>query len=362
MTLLNTYTLPNGATLRNRFVMAPMTTYAGEASGNVSSDELTYYRERAHGVGMLITACAYVAASGQAFQGQISAHDDAFIPSLRSIAETIQQGGAKAVLQIHHGGRQARQALVPNGDIISAGDVAGSHGELARAATTDEVDALVDAYAQATRRAIEAGFDGIEIHGANTYLIQQFFSGFTNKRTDKYGGSLEKRLTFPLAVANAVLAVKEKHAAADFIVGYRFSPEEPEEDGITMDDTAVLLAHLQQLPLDYVHISLGDYRSTTHRYTKGEQNRITAVRELVRDDLPLIGVGSIYEAHEAEEAAALGADLIAIGRALLIEPHWVEKVAQGEQVATKMDASNPPVIPPKMFAMLESRTGWIPGL
>lgn len=362
MTLFQSFTFPSGSELRNRFIMAPMTTYAGHADGNVSDEEITYYKERAAGVGMLITACAHVAANGQAFPGQIAAYDDRFIPSLRRIAETIQAGGAKAVLQIHHGGRQARQELVPNGDIISAGAVEGSHGQLAREATTEEVDALVEAYAQATRRAIEAGFDGVEIHGANTYLLQQFFSGFTNKRTDKYGGSLEKRLTFPLAVAKAVLAMKAQYATTDFIVGYRFSPEEPEEEGITMDDTEVLLAHLQQLALDYVHISLGDYRSTTHCYTKGEQNRLRAVRKFVRDDLPLIGVGSIYELHEAEEANALGADLVAIGRALLIEPHWVEKVEAGQHVATKMDAANPQVIPPKMFQMMQSRTGWIPGL
>lgn len=362
MTLFQSFTLPNGVSLRNRFVMAPMTTYAGHDNGDVSDEELAYYRARANGVGMLITACAHVAANGQAFRGQIAAHDDAFIPSLRRIAETIQQGGAKAILQIHHGGRQARKALVPNEDIVSASAVAGSHGELAREATTAEVDALVDAYAQATRRAIAAGFDGVEIHGANTYLIQQFFSGFTNKRTDKYGGTLEKRLTFPIAVAEAVLNMKKAHASDDFIIGYRFSPEEPEEDGITMDDTAVLLARLQQLPLDYMHISLGDYRSTTHRYKKGEVNRIREVRALLRDDLPLIGVGSIYEAHEAEEAHELGADFVALGRALLIEPQWVEKVAAGEAVATTIDASNPQVIPPKMFDMLRSRAGWIPGL
>ncbi|OCS85132.1 NADH-dependent flavin oxidoreductase [Caryophanon tenue] len=357
-TLFETYTLPNEVTLRNRFVMAPMTTYSGNDDGTVSEQELTYYTERSYGVGMLITACAYVAPNGKAFPGQISADDDKYIDSLRAIAEAIRVGGAKSILQIHHGGRKSVSKLVPNGDVVGAGDEDG-----VRALTTEEVDGLVDAYAQATRRAIEAGFDGVEIHGANTYLIQQFFSGFTNKRTDKYGGSLEKRLTFPTAITEAVLRVKEQYATPAFIVGYRFSPEEPEEDGITMDDTEVLINALLTYPLDYIHVSLGDYRSTTHRYTKGEGvNRLEALQRIVNGRVPLIGVGSIYMLEEAQEAAKYGSDLIALGRALLIEPHWVEKVAAGEAVETQMDEHAPRVMPDNLMQVIKRNRGWIPGV
>lgn len=118
--LFEKFKLNEQVELRNRLVMAPMTTYSANDDDTVSDEEITYYKERSEGAGMIITACAYVAANGKAFPGQIAAHEDRYIPSLRRIAQAIQQGGAKAVLQIHHGGRQALQDLVPNGDLVSA--------------------------------------------------------------------------------------------------------------------------------------------------------------------------------------------------------------------------------------------------
>ncbi|WP_336046919.1 NADH-dependent flavin oxidoreductase [Solibacillus ferritrahens] len=347
--------------LRNRFVMAPMTTYSGNEDDTVSDEEITYYKERASGAGMIITACAYVAANGKAFPGQIAAHEDHYIPSLQRIAQAIQQGGAKAVLQIHHGGRQSLQDLVPDGDVVSASTAITIEKNEARSLTLDETKQLIKAYGEATRRAIQAGFDGVEIHGANTYLIQQFFSAYTNKRNDEYGGTIDKRMRFPLEIVEEVLNVRNMYADDSFIVGYRFSPEEPEEDGITMDDTIVLVNELAKTELTYLHISLGDFRSETHRYEKGQQNRISAIQSLLDGRKPLIGVGSIYTVEEAEQALQLGADLVALGRALLIEPHWVEKVEKGEQVYTAYNENVDTVLPSPLLKRLKSRPGWVPG-
>lgn len=362
MTLFEKYKLNEQIELRNRYVMAPMTTYSANEDDTVSDEEIAYYKERASGVGMIITACAYISANGKAFPGQIAAHEDKYIPSLQKIAQVIQQGGAKAVLQIHHGGRQSREQLVPNGDVVSASAVVTIEKKQARSLTLEEVKELIKAYGEATRRAIQAGFDGVEIHGANTYLIQQFFSGFTNKRTDEYGGSIEKRMRFPLEIVEEVIKVKNMHANDKFIVGYRFSPEEPEEDGITMDDTMLLVDELAKTELTYLHISLGDFRSETHRFEKGHQNRISSIKDLLNGRKPLIGVGSIYTAEEAEQALHLGADLIALGRALLIEPHWVEKVQKGEKVCTSYNEKIDPVLPAPLLKRLQSRPGWVPGI
>lgn len=360
--LFEKYKLAKQIELRNRFVMAPMTTYSANEDDTVSDEEIAYYKERASGAGMIITACAYVAANGKAFPGQIAAHEDQYIPSLQKIAHAIQQDGAKAVLQIHHGGRQSLQHLVPNGDIVSASVAITMEKNEARPLTLEEVKQLIKAYGEATRRAIQAGFDGVEIHGANTYLIQQFYSAFTNKRTDAYGGTLENRMRLPLEVVEEVIKVKNTYASEAFIVGYRFSPEEPEEDGITMDDTMLLIDELAKTKLTYLHISLGDFRSETHRYEKGQQNRISAIQKLLNGRKPLIGVGSIYTVEEAEQALQLGADLIALGRALLIEPHWVEKVQHGEQVYTSYNEKIDTVLPTPLFNRLKSRTGWVPGI
>ncbi|MBD8038777.1 NADH-dependent flavin oxidoreductase [Solibacillus sp. A46] len=347
--------------LRNRFVMAPMTTYSANEDDTVSDEEIAYYKERASGAGMIITACAYVAANGKAFPGQIAAHEDHYIPSLQKIAQAIQQGGAKAVLQIHHGGRQSLQHLVPNGDVVSASAAITIEKNEARPLTLDETKQIIKAYGEATRRAIQAGFDGVEIHGANTYLIQQFYSAFTNKRIDEYGGTIDKRMRFPLEIVEEVLKVKNTYADESFIVGYRFSPEEPEEDGITMDHTIMLVDELAKTELTYLHISLGDFRSETHRFEKGQQNRISAIQNLLDGRKPLIGVGSIYTVEEAEHALQLGADLVALGRALLIEPHWVEKVEKGEQVHTAYNENIDTVLPSPLLKRLQSRPGWVPG-
>lgn len=361
-TYLTPFTLKNGVELRNRYVMAPMTTYSANADDTVSDAEITYYRERSYGVGAVITACAYVIPSGKGFPGQISAHSDDYVASLKRIADAIHDGGAKAILQIYHGGRQAVRELVPNGDIVSASETVAADGGVARALTTEEIEEIIEAFGETTRRAIEAGFDGVEIHGANTYLIQQFFSGFTNKRTDRFGGSVEKRMTFPLEVIAAVNRAKAQYADDQFIVGYRFSPEEPEEDGITLDDTVRLVDRLADEALDYLHISLGDFRAEARRYSGEKDNRIKILKQVINDRVPFIGVGSIYSPEDAKEAMTTGADLLALGRELLIEPHWVEKVAAGEEVITEMDMSRDNVIPAPLMEKMKANIGWVPGV
>jgi 2,4-dienoyl-CoA reductase-like NADH-dependent reductase (Old Yellow Enzyme family) len=125
-----------------------------------------------------------------------------------------------------------------------------------REMTEEEIYTIIHAFGEATRRAIEAGFDGIEIHGANTYLIQQFFSPHSNCRTDRWGGTLEKRMAFPLALIESVQNAVATHAKTPFIVGYRISPEEMENPGITMEDTLHLVDVLAEQKLDYIHVSV----------------------------------------------------------------------------------------------------------
>ena len=360
--MLTPFTFNNGVKLRNRYVMAPMTTYSANADDTVSDEEIAYYKERSHGVGAVITACTYVIANGKGFRGQIAGHTDAYIASLAKIAAAIHEGGAKAILQIYHGGRQAVRELVPNGDIVSASETLAADGGIARALTIDEIHDIIQAFGETTRRAIEAGFDGVEIHGANTYLLQQFFSGFTNKRQDAYGGSIEKRLRFPLEVVAEVNRVKARYANDRFLVGYRFSPEEPEEDGITLDDTIQLVDRLADADLDYLHISLGDFRTQARRYSGAKENRIAILHRVIRGRVPFIGVGSIYSKEDAREAVSTGAELFALGRELLIEPHWVEKVTNGEEVITAMDMTRDNVIPGPLMDMMKFRKGWVPGV
>ncbi|WP_342463251.1 NADH-dependent flavin oxidoreductase [Ureibacillus sp. FSL K6-8385] len=365
--LFTPFTFPNGVTLKNRIVIAPMTHWSSNPDGSVSEVELKYYARRSSGVGAVITACAYVAANGKAFHGQFSADRDDMIPGLRKVAKTIQEQGAKAILQIHHGGRLCPPELVPNGDIVSASAVPAERpgAKTPRALTIPEIEELVEAFGEATRRAIEAGFDGVEIHGANGYLIHQFFSPHSNRRDDRYGGTLEKRMTFPLEIIKKVKSVVAQYAKSPFIVGYRFSPEEPERPGITMDDTLAFVDVLADQGLDYLHVSLHDFRSTPRDGVEDlNKTRIAYLLETIGGRVPLIGVGSIITADDAKEALDTGVALIAIGRELIVDPDWVQKIQEGreDEIATCIypDQQEELVIPDGLWEQIMTRPGWFP--
>lgn len=348
--------------------MAPMTNFSANPDGTVSEDELAYYRRRANGVGMVVTACAYVTRNGKGFPGEFACDSDDFIPSLRLLATTIKEQGTKAVLQIFHGGRMCPPDLVPNDRIVSASAVPAEQGassnQIPDALTEDEIRSIIQDFGAATRRAIEAGFDGVEIHGANGYLIQQFFSPHSNRREDPYGGSLEKRLTFPLAVVDEVKRTVADHASEPFLVGYRFSPEEPETPGITMADTLKLVDVLASKELNYLHVSLNEYWSTPRRGVEDSRTRLEIIQEKVAERVPVIGVGSIYTPDDALKALQTGVDMIAIGRELIIDPDWVIKVKEGKEseIETKIkkDGQKNLVVPDPLWQAIIHTPGWFP--
>ena len=359
--------LRSGVQLSNRVVMAPMTNFSSNQDGTVSEEELAYYRRRSNGVGMVVTACAYVTRNGKGFPGEFSCDSDDFVPSLRSLASAIKEQGAKAVLQIFHGGRMCPPDLVPNGRIVSASAVPaeqGASGQIPEALTEEEIQSIIQDFGAATRRAIEAGFDGVEIHGANGYLIQQFFSPHSNRREDQYGGSLEKRLTFPLAVVDEVKRAVADHASEPFLVGYRFSPEEPETPGITMADTLTLVDILADKELDYLSVSLNQYWATPRRGIEDSRTRLEIIKEKVANRVPVIGVGSIYTPEDALKALQTGVDMIAIGRELIIDPDWVIKVKEGKEseIETKLkkDAQERLVVPDPLWQAIIHTPGWFP--
>ncbi|WP_438496227.1 NADH-dependent flavin oxidoreductase [Paenibacillus sp. IHBB 3054] len=367
--LLESYRFENGISLKNRVVMAPMTNFSSNEDGTVSGPELQYYARRSKGAGLVITACVYVTRGGKGFAGEFGADRDELIPSLRELAEAIKGAGAKAVLQIFHGGRQCPPELLPDGQTVSASNVPaelprGGHGPVPRALSEEEITGIIADFGAATRRAIEAGFDGVEIHGANGYLLQQFFSPHSNTREDRWGGSLENRLTFPLAVLREVKHAVKEHASSPFLVGYRFSPEEPETPGITMAETFALIDALKEEGLDYLHVSQQDLWSKPHRGTDDSRPRIEQIVDRAGDDVPVIGVGSLYKADDALKSLETGISLVALGRPLLIDPDWVQKVAEGRaaDIKTELDPSAQAelVIPDPLWGALIHTPGWMP--
>lgn len=177
-------------TLKNHLVMAPMTTTSGNADGSFSDAEIAYLEKRAaSGIGLLLTPACYCHKSGHSFDHQVGCHDDAMIPRLALCAAAINRHGAASFLQIHHGGNAAKQVYAGRPPMApSAVHNRRGTSELPQAMTEDEIWMIIEAFGKAAGRAKQAGFTGIELHGANTYIIQQFFSPFTNKRTDQWGG------------------------------------------------------------------------------------------------------------------------------------------------------------------------------
>ncbi len=329
------YTWKNGMTMRNRLVMAPMTTYSGNPDMTVSAEELAYYAQRSTTIGMVITAACAISRQGKAFVNQIGCGDDRFLPSLKQMAQTIKRHGALAVLQIHHGGRMNDPALFDNpDDIVSASAVKAPRQNVVtpRAMREDEVISTIRDYAEATRRAIEAGFDGVELHGANTYLLQQFFSPHSNRREDAYGGTREKRMRFIIETVRASARVVAEKAPGEFLLGYRFSPEELEDPGITLEDTEALVDALASEPLDFLHISLGRYDQSSIRDASDTRPIVTVVQAALQNRVPLIGVGGIESAEDVKTALASGYDLVAAGMPLLADPNWGETIRQGKAI------------------------------
>jgi 2,4-dienoyl-CoA reductase-like NADH-dependent reductase (Old Yellow Enzyme family) len=364
--LFEPFTFASGATIDNRIIMAPMTTNSSFENGMVTTDEHIYYKRRTAGLGAVITSCAQVREDGK-FSGSLSAASDNHIESLAKLAKTIQSTGAKAILQIFHIGRMGTKAMLRGIQPVSASAIPAPRedAETPRALLDEEVRELVEAFGEATRRAIQAGFDGVEVHGANTYLIQQFFSPHSNRRNDHWGGTLEKRMNFPLVAVQAAKAAIEKYAEKPFIFGYRISPEELEEPGITLGDTLALLMKLKDQGLDYIHVSLGNVAQSSIRGKDNKTPIIQIIQEKVGNDIPIIGVGSITTPDDALQALdQFNIPLVAIGKELIVEPDWIQKVKAGEEntIRTEIHPEDRKelALPDAMWEFVEAAPGWLP--
>lgn len=338
---LQPYTFKNGLTVKNRITIPPMTETSAFEEGSVTTDELRYFSLHSGGPGLFISPVANVTPAGKGFEGELSVADDKYLPGLTKMASAMKHGGTRAILQIFHAGRMTNSKILRGTQPVSASAVAAlrPHAETPRALTEAEIEQLITAFADATRRAIMAGFDGVELHGANTYLMQQFFSPHSNRRTDQWGGSLANRERFALTIIKRVKAVVDKYADRPFLLGYRISPEERETPGIRLADTLQFVDVLATQPLDYLHVSLGDAFQLSLNDPADHTPVIIQLRDQVAGRLPLIAVGNVETPADAEKVRDAGIDFVAIGRELLREPHWVQKVVAGDEAAIRYTVS-----------------------
>ncbi len=352
MSIFNEYKFKQGAILKNAFVLAPMTTYASNEDLTLSDEEEVYYNSRAKQFGMVITAATAVSKNAQAFTNQISIKDETYLDSMTRLATAIKKEGSKAVIQLHHGGRMNLPGLFKDQDIVSASAIKANRDNVVvpRALETSEVYDVIEEFVAATKLAIKAGFDGVELHGANTYLLQQFFSPHSNRRTDEFGGSLEKRLTFPLLLVDKVIELRKELGKEEFIIGYRFSPEEIETPGITLKDTLVLVDHLASKKIDYLHVSLGNYKQSSLRDKTDTMPVVDKLVKVVQDRVPIIGVGKLRTMEDINDAFDLGYELVALGFSALADPHVVTHLKEGKELNKVFSKES--LLPTKLFDRL----------
>lgn len=358
-------TLVPNLVLRNRVVMAPMTTWASNEDGTISDEEDAYYRRRAQDVGLVITGCTHVQENGIGFTGEFAAHDDRFIPSLRRLATAAKSGGAAAILQIFHAGVKTLPELVS--DVVAASAVAGDGGPFAsamlpRALSENDIDDVVSAFADATRRALAAGFDGVELHGAHGFLIQNFFSPHSNRRSDRWGGSLENRMRFPLAVVTAVKRAIAEHADRPFALGYRISVEESIDGGLAIADSLQLVTRLADAGVSYIHASLGSALDQKPSTGNSDATIVGILRDHIGGRIPIVAAGSIKTPAQAESALDMGLSLVAVGQGLVINPDWMADARAGRpsDIHPSISASDvvPAQIPRKLWAVIDATPGW----
>jgi 2,4-dienoyl-CoA reductase-like NADH-dependent reductase (Old Yellow Enzyme family) len=313
----------NGVQARNRVALAAMTNGQSNADGTLGEDELRWLEMRAAGgFGIIATCAAHVSKHGQGWPGELGIFDDAHIPGLRRVAETICKYGSLPMVQIFHGGLRADQS-VSGMQPWSASDAAEAGNDSgARAATEADIQGVIADFAEAARRACKAGMAGVEIHGAHGYLLTQFLSRTDNRRTDAWGGSLENRARLMREVTRAVRAAVPEQ----FIVGVRLSPEDNgNAHGLDLDENLQLARWLCEDGVDFLHLSLWDYAKNTRK--RPDRHASQEFRAVVPADIPLLVAGHIWTREDGEKAIDLGADVIALGRSAIVNPDWPRRVA-----------------------------------
>ncbi|MBS7706575.1 tRNA-dihydrouridine synthase [Chelatococcus asaccharovorans] len=317
MSLASTPFTIGGLTLKNRIVMPPMQQYQGTAEAFATDYHVHHYARRARGgVGLVIIESTAVAPEGRLMADDIGLFSDAHMAPVAAIAAAVKAEGVPIIMQLSHGGRKSRPH--PGSRLIAPSAI--PHDDdygMPEAMSRDDITRVVMAFATAARRALAAGFDGLELHAAHGYLLHQFLSPLSNTRTDAYGGDLEGRSRI---IADVIRAVREA-VGRDVPVTIRVSASDYQPGGLTADRVAAALERLVPLGLDAVHVSSGGL-SPEPPPNAGPGYQVGFARTIrERIKVPVIAVGNIRTKAQVEDILGEGhADLVAIGRPLLVHP------------------------------------------
>ena len=308
--LLDPLSFSHGPTMKNRFMLAPLTNQQSHEDGRLSEEEYRWLIMRAQGgFGLTMTCAAHVQANGKGFSGQLGIWSDDHIPGLQRLAGAIKAQQSIAIAQLHHAGMRAPAELIGGAPVCpSANEKTG-----ARALTRAEVQQLIADFVAAALRAERAGFDGVELHGAHSYILCQFFSAEFNRRDDEYGGSLENRCRILFEIIDGI----RKRCGKDFMLGVRLTPE---RFGIKLGE-AIQLAQrvMAEDQVDFLDMSLWDVFKEPEEIEYQGRSLMSYFTELDRRNTRLGVAGKIRTPRQAEATIAAGADWIMLGRAAMLQ-------------------------------------------
>lgn len=318
--------------LRNRFVQAPIFTQFASTFGEVDDKLIEYHRARARGgVGLIITENTSIDWEvGRTAGHPMRIDHDRFIGGLSNLVDVVHGEGAKIAVQLHHTGRQNSQGNTERNEppIAPTAGITSAFGTPPRAIEEHEIPDLIDKYVQGARRAVEAGFDAVELHGAHGYLLGQFLSPFTNKRTDRWGGSLENRARFALEVVRGIRG----QVGPDYPVLYRLSVMEPYEGGLALEEGLAFCEMLQPY-VDALDVSAGNYDTAMTLLPMVAPGSLVHYAKAVKQrvSIPVIGVGRLtWMLDDMAQAVSDGElDFVALGRSGLADPDTVAKTRRG---------------------------------
>ena len=367
------YTLNNKVEAPSLLAVAPMTLFGSNPDGTFGEEEKNFYKQRATGIGLYILGATCVSLEGLAFDNQPRAFNNNDIPSNKERVKIIKEQGALAINQIHHGGCLGLKRLSGVPVMAVSAEVFNKQlekkGELkddtkAIELTDKDIKRIIEDFARATEISIKAGYDGIEIHGANNYLLQQFYSGYYNKRTDEWGGNLQKRMKFPLEVVDACIKIREKYNKPEFIIGYRLSPEEPFDDGITMTETLALVKELMKRPLQFIDVSQSKFFQEARRGEGAGTPRLKLIHDELKGKMALIGVGGLLSYDDLSKALDSGyADFIGVARALMLNKDLGILLKEGkkDKINLEIDPEHPEQfqMPKMLWGMSIQEGSWL---
>ena len=306
--LFEPLSLAHGPALKNRFMLAPLTNQQSHADGRLSEEEFHWLTLRAKGgFALTMTCAAHVQKDGQGFAGQLGIFSDLHLEGLSRLAQAIASHGSLSAVQLHHAGNRSPHELVPTPLCPSDDPEKG-----ARALTTAEVEGVREDFITAALRAQTAGFNGVELHGAHGYLLAQFLSARTNRRTDRYGGSLENRARLIFEIIDGVRA----RCRPDFQLGLRISPERFGLKLVEMRDFAAEV--LRQGKIDYLDLSLWDVGKEPEEAEFKGQTLMSYFTDLPRGKVRVGAAGKIMSARTAAGVLEAGCDFVLLGRAAIL--------------------------------------------